>query len=86
MYRVGGKGFLMQSSMIFSLFDYLDYVYFEGNPTEPFLIRRIEELNKVSLKKIEMKNMDELFVFRLHMEMLKHVWRVSIVVEIFHLI
>lgn len=25
----------------------LDYVYFEGNPSEPFLIRRIEELNKV---------------------------------------
>ena len=27
---------------------HLDYVYFEGSPTDPFLIRRIEELNKVS--------------------------------------
>ncbi|UJR33989.1 hypothetical protein I4U23_021404 [Adineta vaga] len=26
-----------------------DYVYFEGNPTEPYLIRRIEELNKEKL-------------------------------------
>ena len=26
---------------------HLDYVYFEGSPTDPFLIRRIEELNKV---------------------------------------
>ena len=27
----------------------VDYVYFEGNPNEPYLIRRIEELNKVRL-------------------------------------
>lgn len=29
---------------------HLDYVYFEGSPTDPFLIRRIEELNKVRQK------------------------------------
>ncbi|UJR13377.1 hypothetical protein I4U23_000394 [Adineta vaga] len=30
-----------------------DYVYFEGNPTEPYLIRRIEELNKTPNGNVE---------------------------------
>jgi metastasis-associated protein MTA len=30
-----------------------DYVYFEGNPSEPFLIRRIEELNKTPNGNVE---------------------------------
>ncbi|CAF4971089.1 unnamed protein product [Rotaria sp. Silwood1] len=30
-----------------------DYVYFEGNPTEPYLIRRIEELNKTPTGNVE---------------------------------
>ena len=37
---------------------HLDYVYFEGSPTDPFLIRRIEELNKVG-------QLDGLLTFRL---------------------
>jgi hypothetical protein len=48
MYRVGGK-LNVNIILIFIYSIYLDYVYFEGNPSEPFLIRRIEELNKVCL-------------------------------------
>jgi len=47
MYRVGGK--LNNFYFYYLLVYHLDYVYFEGNPTEPYLIRRIEELNKVCL-------------------------------------
>jgi hypothetical protein len=41
---------------------YLDYVYFEGNPTEPYLIRRIEELNKVNRFEEEVRRNSSLFV------------------------
>jgi hypothetical protein len=47
MYRVGGKSNIVKNSIY--IFDCLDYVYFEGNPSDPYLIRRIEELNKVRL-------------------------------------
>ena len=35
---------------VFMLICLVDYVYFEGNPSDPYLIRRIEELNKVCLR------------------------------------
>ena len=50
MYRVGGKlTNILYCLVLFFVDIHLDYVYFEGNPTEPFLIRRIEELNKVCI-------------------------------------
>ena len=51
MYRVGGTLNFTDDSLSLHLVDrfHVDYVYFEGNPSEPFLIRRIEELNKVRL-------------------------------------
>lgn len=49
MYRVGGKyKIIKQLNLSLNMSSRLDYVYFEGNPSDPYLIRRIEELNKVS--------------------------------------
>lgn len=83
MYRVGGKDiFAWKLSPIVS-FCHLDYVYFEGTPTEPYLIRRIEELNKVDFEPKE-NPIESILFSRLPMEMSKHVSLVSIDVVTFH--
>ena len=93
MYRVGGKffSFSVQRFSLICLSFHLDYVYFEGIPSEPYLIRRIEELNKV--RHIFINNWicllltnEKMILFRRQMEMSKRVSHVSFVVEIFPLI
>lgn len=48
MYRVGGKS---HGSSCVSYASVSDYVYFEVFPSSPYQIRRIEELNKVRLRR-----------------------------------